>query len=361
MSEALETWVDAAIGETREALVRDGRAIALRVVRTSDEGRRARWGELYCARVTQVDRRRRGAYLDLGLRDQQGFLALDSESRARIAKRDQVALSEGMGVVVSIVREAARGKNPVLELVEIGHDGEAPHRMAQHDCDLEIANAKPADPATRSKLDAAIEDALSRTAPIPGGGALTIEPCAALVAIDVDAGGRGGTHDPERFALELNLAAAAEAARQIRLRSLGGIIAIDFVSMRAKSHGVQLEQAVKAAFASDPWSTNFGALSRFGVFELSRAQLRSPLHEVLLDDERKPSTETIALSALRAIEREARAVTGRQIGCTVSPEVKAWLDAAEFGWRAELNNRIGMRWALEAAPGPRDKIDVRAP
>jgi Ribonuclease G/E len=361
MSEGLETWVDAAIGETREALVQSGRAIALRVVRTSDEGHRARWGELYCGRVTMVDRRRRGAYLDLGLRDQQGFLALDSEGRARIAKRDQVALSEGMGVVVSIVREAARGKNPVLELVEIGHDGEAPHRMAQHDCDLDIARAKPAAAATRSKLDAAIEDALARTAPIPGGGALTIEPCAALVAIDVDAGGRGGTNDPERFALDLNIAAAKEAARQIRLRSLGGIVAIDFVSMRAKSHGVQVEQAVKAAFAGDPWSTNFGALSRFGVFELSRAQLRSPLHEVLLNDEGKPSTETIALSALRAIEREARAVTGRQIGCTVSPEVKAWLDAAEFGWRAELNNRIGMRWTLDAAPGPRDKIDVRAP
>ena len=61
MSEPLETWLDAAIGETREALARDGKPIALRVTRTSDEGRRARWGELYCARVRELDKRRGGA------------------------------------------------------------------------------------------------------------------------------------------------------------------------------------------------------------------------------------------------------------------------------------------------------------
>src|SRR5262245_22079793 len=67
MSEQLETWIDASVGETREALVRRGKPIALRVMRTSDEGSRARWGELYCARVREMDRRRRGAFLDLGL------------------------------------------------------------------------------------------------------------------------------------------------------------------------------------------------------------------------------------------------------------------------------------------------------
>lgn len=360
MSEPLETWIDAAIGETREALVRDGRAVALRILRLSDEGRRARWGELYCARVRTIDRRRRGAYLDLGLRERQAFLPVDEGGRARFGRDERATLTEGQGVVVSVVREAARAKNPVVELVETGHDGEAPHRIAQHECDSELANARPADAATRQKLDAAIEDALARAAPIPGGGVLTIEPTSALVAIDVDAGGRAGAKDPEHFALELNIAAAKETARQVRLRGLGGLIAIDFVSMRAKSHRAKLEQAVREAFAGDPWSVSFGALSKFGVFELARAQLRTPLHETLLDSDGRASVETLALSALRSIEREARVVTGRQIACTVSTEVKAWLDAAEFGWRADLNNRIGMRWTLDAAPGPRDKIDVRA-
>jgi Ribonuclease G/E len=275
-------------------------------------------------------------------------------------RRERVALREGQGVIVGVTRESARGKNPVVEVSEVGHDGEAPHRIAQHAADEALVLARAADAAMRAKLDAAVEDALARTAPIPGGGALTIEPTAALVAIDVDSGARAGSGDPERFALDLNVAAAAEAARQLRLRNLGGLIAIDFVSMRAKSHAKHLEAAVKAAFENDPWSVQFGALSRFGVFDLARAQLCTPLHERLRDSDGRLSVETVALMALRAIEREARAQTGRQIACAVSPEVKAWLDAAEIDWRAQLSNSIGMRWTLEAAPGPRDRIDARA-
>jgi Ribonuclease G/E len=360
VSEVLETWIDAAIGETREALVRAGRPIALRVARASDEGRRARWGEIYCARVREIDRRRRGAFLDLGLRDQQGFLPLGDDGRARM-RRERVNLREGQGVIVLVTREAARGKNPVVDLDEIDLEGESPHRLARHEVDDELLLARPApDAHTRAKLDAVIEDALARTTPVPGGGMLTIDAVTALTAIDVDAGGRQGSGDPDRFALELNIAAAHEAARQIRLRNLGGVIAIDFVSMRAKSHVKALEDAVRAAFADDPWSVQFGGLSRFGVYELARAQLRTPLHEQLRDSDGRLSVETVALMALRAIEREGRSQTGRQLACTVAPEVKAWLDAAEIDWRAELSNRIGMRWSIDAAPGPRDRIDARA-
>lgn len=360
MSEKVETWIDAAVGETREVLARDGRAFALRIARGSDVGQRARWGELYCARVTQVDRRHRGVFLDLGLREQQGFLPLDHEGRVRLRGAERLSLREGQGVVVSVTREAARAKSPVLDLLEIGHDGEAPHFLERHECDDAIAAAKSADSETRARVDGVIEDALSRTAPIHGGGVLTIEPTSALVAIDVDSGARAGSGDPERFALDLNLAAAREAARQIRLRNLGGVIAIDFVTMRAKPHRAQLEAAVKHAFAGDAWSVQFGGLSRFGVFDLARAQLRSPLHEQVRDADGRLSVESVALMALRAIEREARAVSGRQIACTLAPEVKAWLDAAEIDWRADLSNRIGMRWTIDAAPGPREKIDARA-
>lgn len=359
MSGRDEIWIDAAIGETREVLVRDGAPVALRIARASDEGRRARWGEVYCARVREVDRRRRGAFLDIGLRGAHGFLPLGDDGKARIA-RQRVAVSEGEGVIVAVTREAARGKGAVLELKETGHTGEAPHRIAQAEGDEELLLAKPAENALRSKIDAAIEDALARTAPLSGGGVLTIDPTAALVAIDVDAGGRAGSGDPERFALDLNIEAALEAARQIRLRNLAGVVAIDFVSMRAKSHAKQLEDAVRDAFAQDPWSVQFGGLSRFGVYELARSQLRTPLYEQMRDSSGRLSAESVALMALRAIEREARAAAGRQIACTVAPEVKAWLDAGEIEWRNALSNRIGMRWSIEAAPGPREKLDARA-
>jgi len=364
MSEQLETWIDAAIGETREVLVRQGRPIALRIARWSDEGRRARWGEAYCARVTMIDRRRRGAFIDLGLKQDQGFLPLDSEGRVRLRDKKPVDLREGQGIIVSVSREGARSKNPVVELLETGHDGEAPHRVAQHASDEHLLLTRPTEVEVRGKIDALIEDMLSRTAPIAGGGVLTIEPTAALVSIDVDAGARAGSGDPERFALDLNLAAAQEAAHQVRLRNLGGVIALDFVSMRAKAHRAQLEQAVRAAFADDPWGVQFGELSRFGVFELARQQHYQPLHEQMRDADGGLSAETLALMALRAIEREARASTGRQIACTVSDAVKAWLDGAEFDWRGRLGERIGLRWTLDGAPKganwPREKIDARA-
>lgn len=358
MSAPMGMWVDGAVGETREALVREGRPVAIRILRATDEGRRARWGELYCARVRELDRRRRGAFLDLGLRDEQGFLPLGDDGRARLG-RDRAALVEGEGVVVSVTREAARGKNPVVQLQERGHDS-PPHRFDRPERDEELLRAKSADPSVRAKLDAAIDDALARVAPITGGGVLSIEPTAALVAVDVDAGGRPGAGDPERFALDLNLAAAQEAARQIRLRNLGGLIVIDFLALKSRANQKQLDEAVRAAFAEDPWTVQMGGLSRFGLYELSRAQLCRPLHEVLRDPDGRLSVETVALMALRAIEREARAQTGRQIACTVAPEVKAWLDAGEFDWRSELSGRIGMRWQIDAAPGPREKIDARA-
>lgn len=363
MSERMERWVDASVGETREALVRDGRAIALRIARASDDGARARWGEVYCARVGEVDRRRRGAFLDLGLSEQQGFAPLLDDGRVRIGN-ERTPIRQGQGVIVRVTREAARAKNPVVELLEVGHDGEAPHRIARHECDDELDAAKPADPMTRESLDAAVEEATARVVAIPGGGALVIETTAALVAIDVDAGARTGPHDAERFVLDLNCAAAAEAARQIRLRGLGGLIAIDFVTMRARASIKHLEDAVRAALSSDPWPVQVAPLSRFGVLELSRAQLRRPLHELLRDPDGRVSAETVALAALRAIEREARAQGGRQIACTLSAEVKAWLDAGHIEWRAPLSGRIGMRWQIEAAAReafwPRDKIDVRA-
>lgn len=359
MTTDLELWRDAAIGESREVLACAGTPVALRVARWSDAGRRARWGETYAARVRSVDRRLRGAFIDLGLSEHAGFLPLNAAGMAMFARKAQ-PLREGQGITVRIVREQARGKNPVAELIAVESESEALGRIAAAECDRELAAAAPADGEMRARIDEAIEQALSPTAPIPGGGGLIIEPTAAIVAIDVDAGARGGAHDAERFALELNIAAAREAARQVRLRSLGGLIAIDFVSMRWRSNQKALDEAIRDAFAGDPWRVQFGGLSRFGVYQLSRAQLRSPLHEIITDPRGEFTPETVALMALRAIEREARVHGGRHIVCTVSAEAKAWLDAGFIEWAGALTQRIGPRWRIEVGHGARDMIDARA-
>ncbi|MGE0827945.1 MAG: ribonuclease E/G, partial [Hyphomonadaceae bacterium] len=305
MSEALQQIIDAAIGETRRALLREGRVIALEVFRASEEGRRARWGEVYAARIAKAEPRLRGAFVDLGLGAEQGFLRLNAHG-----KLGATAAKEGENIVVRVEREGARGKGPVLTLVETPHPGGAPRRIARHESDEDLESARPADSASRAQIDDAIEDCLGRSAGIPGGGMLSIEPTAALVAIDVDAGARPGGADGERFARELNIAAAQESARQIRLRGLGGIIAVDFASMRARENIAAVESAARAAFAGDPWGVQIGRISRFGVLELSRRQMRRPLHEILCAASGAESAETIALKALRAIERKAQDARG---------------------------------------------------
>jgi Ribonuclease G/E len=353
--------VDGAIGETREALFNGERAVAIRVKRASDEGRRASWGEVYSGRVRAVDASRRGAFIDLGLSEQQGFLPLDVKSQARAEGGKARSLKDGEGVVVSVVREAARGKNPVVRLLNEPHPGGAPARLEEPEGAAEMRAARAADPAQRSLIEAALDEALARTVPVPGGGGLALEPTAALVAIDVDAGGRRGSKDPEKFAFDLNRAALREAARQLRLRSLGGLIAIDFVSMRSGASKKALEAEAKRVFAGDPWGVQLGGLSRFGVLELSRAQLTAPLHEVLREADGRATVETAALFVLRAVEREARTARGRLVAARVAPEVMAWLDAAPIDWRDQLSSRIGLNWTIKAQGGQsRDRLDVCA-
>ncbi len=145
--------------------------------------------------------------------------------------------------------------------------------------------------AMRADIDATIDEVLSQRIVLAGGGAITIEPTTALTAIDVDSAGRTGESDPERLALALNIEAAHEAMRQLRLRAQGGLAAIDFVSMRQAENRKAVEAALKAAGHGDPWGPIFAPMSRFGIIELSRAQYMRPVRDVLLDADGRKSAE----------------------------------------------------------------------
>jgi Ribonuclease G/E len=346
--------VDAAIGETRSALVRDDRVVTLKILRASDAGRRARWGEVYDGRITRVERGLRGAFVDLGLSDEEGFLPLHADGSAA-GDRAAGAAREGQSATFSVVREGARGKGPVLELLVGPCDGKGPRRLSRHPSD-ETERDNPSPQNVRDLIDEAIEAALSPSASISGGGSLTIEPTAALTAIDVDAGGRKGA-DPERLALELNLAAAAEAMSQLRLRNLGGVAAIDFVAMRSAKARAAIIDAIRAAGKMDPWGPIIAPMSRFGIVEISRAQLVRPLHEQLLG---RNLVETLSLKVLRAIERETASARGRIVEARIAPAVHDWLERESALWRMALCRRIGDRWRLAPAPHfALERIDVQ--
>ncbi|MGH6903785.1 MAG: ribonuclease E/G, partial [Geminicoccaceae bacterium] len=118
-----------------------------------------------------------------------------------------------------------------------------------------------------------MEEALQPGVPLLGGGSLIIQATAALTAIDVNGGGRR--------ALEANLAAAPEIARQLRLRRIGGTIVVDFVDLPARSARARLLEALRAALADDPEPVQVFAMSRFGLVEISRRRGGPSLAEML--------------------------------------------------------------------------------
>lgn len=331
--------IDGGIGETRMVLLDKDAPVAVRIWRESDAGRRARYGEFYVGRVSGVDPRRRGAFIALGLSEEVGFLPIERQRPA--------GLSEGARVCVEIVREGVRGKGPVVRLRAEPGDGEA-RRLDPYPEDLDLASAKPASPDVRARIDAIVDQAMQPACALAGGGALFIAPTPALVAIDVDAQGRGGSSDGERFALDLNLEAGRQALQELRLRNLGGLIAIDFVNLRTQTARDALEKAMRAQAAHDPWGLQTARLSRFGVMEMRRGQMLRPLHEVMCADAQGAWTaETAALAALRRLQSEAATARGRAVCVTVAASVKAWLDAENIAWRTHLERQIGTRWTLE--------------
>ncbi|HEY4134053.1 MAG TPA: Rne/Rng family ribonuclease [Alphaproteobacteria bacterium] len=133
-----------------------------------------------------------------------------------------------------------------------------------------------------------IDAALSSRVGLPGGGFLYIEPTQALTAIDVNSGRHNAdvSSGPNRQAetiLAVNLEAAREIARQIRLRNLSGLIVIDFVHMSLQDDRSQVLEALRVAMAGDPTFARLGGFSPLGLVEIARKRGRPPLHELLTD------------------------------------------------------------------------------
>jgi ribonuclease E len=109
-----------------------------------------------------------------------------------------------------------------------------------------------------------------RHVPLPGGGSLVIDQTEALVAIDVNSGNFRADNDAEETAYQVNLKAAAEICRQIRLRDLGGVIVNDFIDMREERHRRGVERALRDAIRRDRARSKVLRISPFGLIEMTR-------------------------------------------------------------------------------------------
>ncbi|MDK1031197.1 MAG: Rne/Rng family ribonuclease, partial [Planctomycetia bacterium] len=127
------------------------------------------------------------------------------------------------------------------------------------------------------KIEPQINTIYGRTVPLASGGSIVIEQTEALVAIDVNSGRGHRSKDPEESAYKLNIEAARETVRQLRLRDLGGVIVIDFVDMLEAKHRSAVEQVLKEGLGKDRARTQVGRTSRFGIIEMTRQRVRPSL------------------------------------------------------------------------------------
>ncbi|MBY0483208.1 Rne/Rng family ribonuclease [Nitrosomonas sp.] len=132
---------------------------------------------------------------------------------------------------------------------------------------------------SRFQIEHQIETAYSRQVSLPSGGAIVIDHTEALVSVDVNSARAIRGLDIEHTALNTNLEAADEIARQLRLRDLGGLVVIDFIDMDVQRNQREVEARLHEALRQDRARIQVGKISRFGLLELSRQRLRPSLGE----------------------------------------------------------------------------------
>ncbi|WP_086982949.1 ribonuclease E [Vibrio aphrogenes] len=182
------------------------------------------------------------------------------------------------------------------------------------------------------QIESQIESAFQREVRLPSGGSIVIDPTEALTSIDINSARATKGGDIEETALNTNLEAADEIARQLRLRDLGGLVVIDFIDMTPVRHQREVETRMREAVRMDRARVQIGRISRFGLLEMSRQRLSPSLAEashhicprctgtgVVRDN------ESLALSVLRLIEEEALKDNSSQVLAVVPVPIASYL------------------------------------
>jgi ribonuclease E len=188
---------------------------------------------------------------------------------------------------------------------------------------------------------------------MPLGGSLVIEQTEALVAIDVNSGNFRADNNAEETAFQMNLHAAKEIARQLRLRDLGGVIVNDFIDMRSESHRRKVEDAFRDALRRDRARTKILRISQFGLIEMTRQRIRPSLKRSIFADCPHcrgngfvKTSESLAIEVMRLLHLAAHRAPAIQL-----VQVSVHADAANY----LLNKRRKELAALEE----RGKIEIQ--
>ncbi len=225
---------------------------------------------------------------------------------------------------------------------------------------------KPAPIFEASGIEREIEKALRRRVWLKSGGYIVIDHTEALVAIDVNSGKYVGKRDFEETVLKINLEAATEVVRQIRLRDLGGIIIIDFIDMERADHREQVFSALTRVLAEDKARTNALEISELGLVEMTRKRVRQSLQSLFCASCPTckgsgviKSDTTLAAEIFRKIQGGAQEGVGEEILVRVHPDTAHYLDAERGDALERLRASIGRKVIVQAVPSyHRDQYDV---
>lgn len=189
-----------------------------------------------------------------------------------------------------------------------------------------------------------IATALQPRVEIPGGGWIAIEQTTALCAIDVNAAGSDADRDAIRWAEQVNLRAADEIVRQLKLRNIGGLVVIDPLRMAGKAARDRFEAALRDAFGPEMiGAVQFGGFTRLGLFELSRQRGGTALAELMQGSQPDPMpTLAGALNnILRSVVRDLRAGQGGRYRLCVAPDLVRAMATDRHGQQI-LERAMGM-------------------
>ncbi len=184
----------------------------------------------------------------------------------------------------------------------------------------------------RFQIESQIESAFEREVKLPSGGSIVIDPTEALISIDINSSRATRGADIEETALNTNLEAAEEIARQLRLRDMGGLVVIDFIDMSSNRNQREVENRMRDALENDRARVQIGRISRFGLLEMSRQRLRPSLGETSAIVCPRCSgqgtirdVESLSLSILRIVGEEANKQKSTEVRATVPLSVSSYL------------------------------------
>lgn len=208
---------------------------------------------------------------------------------------------------------------------------------------------------SRSGIEAQLDRMLQPQVTLKSGGYIIINQTEALVSIDVNSGRSTREHSIEETALQTNLEAAEEVARQLRLRDLAGLVVIDFIDMEEKRNNRAVEKRLKDCLKNDRARIQVGRISHFGLLEMSRQRIRASVLESTMQTcphcngtGHVRSQSSVALHVLRGIEEYLLKNTTHNITVRTTPDIALYLLNQKRGTINDYETRFGLHIVIDA-------------